>query len=313
MKKNTFKNVIIYFFLIFVMTSVISVGYAALQINLTVTGTVNTKKDNMLVNNTNKNYFLDCTNIPSSSVTSLNFLRTRPTGYADYVACDVSAAQDHSIMAYQFSATGSVAVVSNGIMFSNTRTKFRALVNCSSIDFADQTVFNTRNLENMNRMFDSLCSNSSCSMSELNLSSFDTSKVTAMVSTFNNASNVQSINFGSYYDTSNVTDMGGMFSNCSSLSSLDLTSFDTSLVVNMSLMFSEATSLQNIYVDSVKWNISNIGSCNDGTSCSGDSMFYMTQLSSQYDPDLACTAHSTEAINLAHIDTADNPGCLRSY
>ena len=52
----------------------------------------------------------------------------------------------------------------------------------------------------------------------------------------------------SSFDTQKVTTMFGMFSNCSSLTTLDLSSFDTSKVTEMYNMFANCSSLTTIYV-----------------------------------------------------------------
>ena len=48
----------------------------------------------------------------------------------------------------------------------------------------------------------------------------------------------------SNFNTSKVTNMSNMFYNCISLTSLDLSNFDTSKVTNMDYMFSSCTSLK---------------------------------------------------------------------
>ena len=51
----------------------------------------------------------------------------------------------------------------------------------------------------------------------------------------------------SAFDTSRVTDMGGMFEGCSSLESLDLSSFEVPKVANIKKMFCDTEKLQVIY------------------------------------------------------------------
>ena len=52
----------------------------------------------------------------------------------------------------------------------------------------------------------------------------------------------------SHFNTSKVTDMTGMFDGCSGLTSLDLSSFNTSKVTNMIRMFYGNRNLRTIYV-----------------------------------------------------------------
>ena len=75
------------------------------------------------------------------------------------------------------------------------------------------------------------------SILDIDLSSFDTTKVTNASHMFDSVSSLTTLNL-SNFNTSQVTDMGGMFSGMSGLTTLDLSSFDTSKVMNMGYMFS---------------------------------------------------------------------------
>ena len=79
----------------------------------------------------------------------------------------------------------------------------------------------------------------------IDLSSFDTSKVTDMNNMFSYSA-ATSLDLSSF-DTSNVTDMSSMFSR-SKVTTLDLSSFDTSKVTNMHYMFlsSAATEIKGL-------------------------------------------------------------------
>ena len=80
---------------------------------------------------------------------------------------------------------------------------------------------------------------------ELDLSNFDTSKVTNMYAMFNGMSNLTTLNL-SNFNTSNVTDMSYMFAVMPKLATLNLSNFDTSKVTNMSYMFNGATNLTTL-------------------------------------------------------------------
>ena len=71
---------------------------------------------------------------------------------------------------------------------------------------------------------------------EIDLSNFDTSKVTNMERMFNNMTNLTTLNL-SNFDTSQVTNMSNMFAVTPKLTTLDLSSFNTSKVTNMERMF----------------------------------------------------------------------------
>ena len=87
------------------------------------------------------------------------------------------------------------------------------------------------NINDCYNMF-SFCSK----ITEINLSNFDTSKVTDMGLMFYYCSSLTSLDL-SNLNTSQVTNMGAMFYYCSLLSSLDLSNFETSQVTNMVTMF----------------------------------------------------------------------------
>ena len=73
-------------------------------------------------------------------------------------------------------------------------------------------------------------------LTALNLSNFDTSKVTDMDSMFNGMSNLTTLNL-SNFDTSKVTDMKFMFSRMPNLITLDISNFNTSQVTSMHGIF----------------------------------------------------------------------------
>lgn len=91
--------------------------------------------------------------------------------------------------------------------------------------------FTTSNVTNMCGMFGA-CNR----LSSLDLSGFDTSKVTTFKWLFESCFKLTEIQGIENFDTSSATDMSYMFSNCDSLTELDLSSFDTYNVRNMDYM-----------------------------------------------------------------------------
>ena len=83
------------------------------------------------------------------------------------------------------------------------------------------------------------------SLTSLDLSNFDTSRVMDMGSMFASSSNLTSLDL-SNFDTSKVTNMSNMFSTMFSLSSLNVSNFDTSKVMNMDYMFAFLYSLTSL-------------------------------------------------------------------
>ena len=100
----------------------------------------------------------------------------------------------------------------------------------------DLSNFDTSKVTDMSEMFVYM------SLTTLNLSNFDTSRVTDMEYMFAGMFNLTTLNL-SNFDTSKVTNMGGMFSAVSSITTLDLSNFNTSKVTNMYTMFRDMSNL----------------------------------------------------------------------
>ncbi len=81
----------------------------------------------------------------------------------------------------------------------------RMFFGCSSLTELDLSNFNTENVTNMQDMFFG-CSK----LTELDLSNFNTENVTNMISMFRDCSSLTNLNLSSF-DTRNVTDFGYMF------------------------------------------------------------------------------------------------------
>ena len=95
------------------------------------------------------------------------------------------------------------------------------------------------------------------SLTTLDLSNFNTSKVTHIESMFSSCRSLANLDL-SNFDTSNVTNMNGMFNGCSSLTTLDLSNFNTSNVTDMSWMFDNCSNLTNL--DCSHWNVDKVTS-----------------------------------------------------
>ena len=105
---------------------------------------------------------------------------------------------------YQFKSKGKYTIKYSFINdITNMRYMFKG---CSSLTNIDLSNFNTNNVTDMKFMF-SDCS----SLTNINLSNFNTNKVTDMSCMFYGCSSLTNINL-SNFNTNNVTDMGSMFS-----------------------------------------------------------------------------------------------------
>ena len=138
----------------------------------------------------------------------------------------------------------------------------------------DLSSFDTSKVTDMGNMFSGISS-----LTTLDLSRFDTSKVWNMGSMFSGMINLTTLNL-SNFDTSKVTNMSFMFDNMRGLTNLDLSNFDTSKVTNMGSMFSGMSSLTNLNLSSFDTSqVTNMGH-----------MFYETR--------------NLTSINLSHFDTS---------
>lgn len=114
----------------------------------------------------------------------------------------------------------------------------------------DVSTFDTSAVENMYDMF-----SNTHNLISLDLSNFDTRNVTVMKDMFYNTYKLKTVNLSSF-DTQNVTDMRGVFKDSHTLQSLDLSNFDTSKVTSMTEMFSGASAL--VSLDLSNFNTSNV-------------------------------------------------------
>lgn len=87
---------------------------------------------------------------------------------------------------------------------------------------------------------------SSANIKELNLGTWNTSRVVDMSNMFHRCKSLKKVNLS--FDTSKVTHMNSMFSGCESIVELDLSSFDTSNVLAMEYMFCLCKSLTDLNI-----------------------------------------------------------------
>ena len=111
-----------------------------------------------------------------------------------------------------------------------------------NIQDMDLSNFDTSKVTNMRTMFSGMSK-----LTTLNLSNFDTSNVTNMFYMFSSMPSLTTLNLSSF-DTSKVTSMDSMFRGMSSLATLDLSSFHTPQVKNMRYMFYGMSSLTTLNI-----------------------------------------------------------------
>ena len=111
---------------------------------------------------------------------------------------------------------------------------------CSSLTNLDLTNFDTSNVTNMSCMF------SGCYwLTNLNLTNFDTSRVKNMSWMFRGCKSLTNLNVNNF-DTNKVTDIRYMFQGCSHLVDLNLSNWKARHVTNMQGLFYGCSSLENL-------------------------------------------------------------------
>ena len=183
-----------------------------------------------------------------------------------------------------------------GLEYINTSevTDMFAMFKGSAIPSLDLSHFDTRKVTSMDDMF------SNCTkLTELDLSNFDTRNVTNMDAMFQFCSNMTNIDL-SNFNTENVTNMQSMFRGCESLQEIDLYNFNTAKVKNIGFMFRECTALTTILVGD-EWSTMSVA---DDDFMFTDCSNLVGGMGTTYDEDQV-------GIGYAHVDEGDsNPGYL---
>ena len=134
---------------------------------------------------------------------------------------------------------------------SNVTTMANMFYSCQRLKELDLTNFDTSKVTDMNHML------FKAGVQEIDLSSFNTSGVTNMSAMFGQCGFLTKVNLSSF-NTSKVTNMTEMFIDCSALTNLDLSKFKTSKVTYMNEMFSNCTSLKSLKVSALNFNTVNV-------------------------------------------------------
>ena len=159
-----------------------------------------------------------------STATSFVASATPPaSGVTTYCLSNVSTSYPTEVLAWLDGTT--IKYYAQGYTDSTTRIPLNAnskemFKDCKNLTSLDVSGFDTSNVTNMISMFKN-CMN----LTSLDVSGFDTSKVTSMLGMFRACTVTTGLDVSSF-NTSNVTDMEQMFCGCS-VTSLDLSGFDT--------------------------------------------------------------------------------------
>lgn len=129
-------------------------------------------------------------------------------------------------------------------VITNNNTDYSYLFYNKTLTEIDLSNWNTTNVTNMSNMF-----YGSKNLTAINgLSDLDTSSVTNMNSMFYNCSKLTSLDV-SNFDISNVTSMNSMFGQCKELTSLDLNNFNANNLTDAGYMFSSCSKLQELKIN----------------------------------------------------------------
>ena len=224
--------------------------------------------------------FLNNNNVPDNAVESWNVSENKEKGtvkawvvpnssdlskYDLYIGAKgkVIANEDSSNIFYDFRGVKEINFDSN-YDTSNAVDMSKMFLNCTSLTELDLTNFNTSNVTSMYAMFcmwDSVLKlTPENKLEHIKFGhNFITDNVTNMRSMFAGLTELKELDL-SNFNTSNVTDMYHMFNSCSSLTELNVSSFDTSNVTDMEAMFAQCTSLSELDVSN--FNTTNVTKMN---------------------------------------------------
>ena len=191
---------------------------------------------------TNKiEHFKKSTVAPTASINAVNIDDEKESDYEIKLWLDST-----DKTAYYYAEPEKVYLNEDSSKMFYTSTSEQKLRNILDMDLSN---FDTSKVTDMKWMF-----YGESNLTSLDLSKFKTSRVTNMDYMFSGISNLITIDLSSF-DTSQVTDMSGMFYDMSNLTTLDLSNFDTSQVTDMDYMF---TGMHNV----TALNISNFNTSN---------------------------------------------------
>ena len=113
-------------------------------------------------------------------------------------------------------------------------------------------------VESLEHFFDSITDENAVSISSIDFSHFDSSKLSNMNSIFSGCTDLVTVDFTNF-NWANIQDIGYMFYACDSFKSIDLSNFDISKITNMERAFQSCDSLETvIFPESSQQNVQNM-------------------------------------------------------
>ena len=239
------------------------------------------------------------TTVTPKNLTSIKFAPTVPSGYTKIGTLSTG------LSVYKGTTATEIAFVGKKI-FAPVNSSY-LFYNLSKLTTLDVSGFDTSKVTSMSEMFES-CS----ALTSLDLSNFNTSKVTDMYYMFGSCSALTNLDV-SGFNTSNVTDMYYMFGSCSALTNLDVSGFDTSNVTKMISMFYNCSALTSLNVSNFNTSkVTHMGSmfsnCYELTSLdvSGFDTSKVTIMGSMFNSCSALTSLDLSSFNMAKVTDSGN-------
>ena len=191
---------------------------------------------------------------------------------------------------------------------SSVTTMSNMFRNCNSLSNIDLSTFDTSNVSSMSGMF-----YDADGITNLDLSSFVTTSLQDMSYMFYQAENIATLDISSF-DTSSVTDLTFTFRGMSDLASLDLSNFNTANVLGMSGAFAYMTSLTSLDLSS--FNTSNVTSM--GAMFEGSSSLTSLDVSSFNTSSVTAMSYMftnvpLSSLDLSHFNTSQVTGMVRMF
>ena len=205
----------------------------------------NTKLKSLVTATSEIKYFKKSTVVPTASMNAVN-IEDEESDYEIKLWLDPT-----DKIAYYYAETEKVYLNEDSSKMFFSGSDGRKIENILEIDLSS---FDTSKVTNMRGMFYHLSN-----LTTLDLSNFDTSRVTNMSFMFSGVSNLTTLDL-SNFDTSKVTNMSNMFSATPKLTTLDLSNFNTSNVTDMSHMFHDMSSLTSLNLSNFDtFKVTNMG------------------------------------------------------
>ena len=255
--------------------------------------------------------FYDCVNLISVTFTDFNQYKPGLNFGSLFSRCSKLTSVDFSNIYYDYNVSSSLMFTEcesliyvnfgNKKFISNNKDISSMFYGCSSLTSIDLSNFDVSKITNFEYMFYN-CK----SLQTINFGSFKLDNAESILRIFTNCISLKSLDLSSFKPVK-LKNMYGAFSNCHSLISINLNRFYTSLVTSMNYLFYNCTSLSLIDISSFNTqNIKNMDSMFENC-ISLTSIIYPTNFASNTLSFIRMfqNCHSLESIDFNFIITSE--------